>query len=73
MTRYRVTVRGTSVELRGYIDGNDTLTEFASALVQTFGRDPMVVASPVEDDYNPFKVVPARVDLADYAERRDKR
>lgn len=56
MTRYRVTVRGTDVELRGYIDGGDTLAKFAGALIPPFGNDPMVVASAAEDDYNPFTV-----------------
>lgn len=65
MTRYRVTVRGTDIELRGYIDGDKKLIEFASALsAQMDSQDPMVVSSPAEDDYDPFRVVPARVDLA---------
>lgn len=71
MTRYRVTVRGTDIELRGYIDGDKKLIEFASALsAQMDSQDPMVVSSPAEDDYDPFRVVPARVDLADYQKRR---
>ena len=53
--RYRITVRGLGIELRGYVDqGLDedqpTLIEFANAM-EPFG---VVVASPAEPDYDPF-------------------
>lgn len=48
--RYRITVRGTDIELRGYIDGDATLL-LASRALDGIG---IVVASPAEDDYNPF-------------------
>jgi len=68
MSRYRITVRGTGIELRGYIDGGvDRLNQFAQALATMDpGRpqDPMIAASPVEDDYDPFrKVEPQTVDV----------
>jgi hypothetical protein len=52
MTRYRVTVRGDHVELRGYIDVErmESLTVFSEAM-RGFG---IVVASVAEDDYDPF-------------------
>jgi hypothetical protein len=57
MNRYKITVRGLAVELRGYIDqGIDedqpTLVEFAEAM-KPFG---LVVASPIDNDYNPFMI-----------------
>lgn len=52
MTRFRVTVRGTDVELRGYIDGTATL-RLASQQLEGIG---LVIASPAEDDYNPFQI-----------------
>lgn len=54
MSRYRVTIRGTGVELRGHIDGSDTLHRLARPLEGEFGTDPMIVASPENADYNPF-------------------
>lgn len=51
--RFRTTVRGDGVELRGYVevDDMDTLNNLAGVL-KPFG---LVIASPVEDDYNPFQ------------------
>ena len=54
-TRFRITIRGLGVELRGYMDqGIDedqpTLEELAEAM-KPFG---VVVASEAERDYNPF-------------------
>ena len=58
--RYRITVRGEHIELRGYIDGDKdeqghprlpvNLAEFAKAM-KPFG---IVVASPADEHYNPF-------------------
>jgi hypothetical protein len=48
--RFRVTVRDASIELRGYIDGEDVLRTVADDMVPT-----LVIASPADDDYNPFK------------------
>lgn len=54
--RFRITVRGLGIELRGYMDqglGEDqpTLEELAHAM-KPFG---VVVASEAEHDYNPFE------------------
>jgi hypothetical protein len=48
--RFRVTVRGERIELRGYVDPG-VLAALSSA---TEGLA-MVIASPAEDDYDPFK------------------
>lgn len=45
MTRYRVTVRGTDIELRGIVDGDATL-QLLSREMQPLG---MVIASPLPD------------------------
>lgn len=57
MTRYRITVRGMGVELRGYTDTNldedqPTLADFAKAM-EPFG---VVVASVADPSYNPFEI-----------------
>jgi hypothetical protein len=52
MTRFRVTVRGTDIELRGYVDGEATL-RVTSKVLDGIG---IVVASPAADDYNPFAI-----------------
>lgn len=51
--RARVTIRGKGVELRGFVDYEDEeeLAILAQA-VEPFG---LVVASPVDPNYNPFK------------------
>lgn len=51
--RYRITVRGESprVELRGYFDGDYARLALFSDLMTPYG---IVVASPAEDDYDPF-------------------
>lgn len=54
--RYRVTVRGDGVELRGYIDSakwniEGTADDFSDAM-KPFG---LVMVSPADDDYDPFK------------------
>lgn len=54
--RYRITVRRDSplrTELRGFIDGDEALTDLADALA---ALDPvaLVIASPVEPDWNPW-------------------
>lgn len=50
--RYRVTVRHSGVELRGYIDSRAAVRVLASAL-EPAGW--LVIASPAEDDYDPFR------------------
>lgn len=50
--RFRVTVRGHSTELRGYVAGYEDAVRLANA-VKPFGW--MVIASPAEDDYDPFR------------------
>lgn len=50
--RHRITVRGTDLELRGYIDGEATL-RVTSKVMEGIG---LVIASPAEDDYNPFAI-----------------
>lgn len=56
---YRITVRGTGIELRGWIDGDERVREFAGALVTMNPDDPMVdpmlVVSP---DPEPRTVIP---------------
>jgi len=52
--RFRITVRGDDIELRGYIDGEVELRRFAAALADEFGTNPMIAYSPADDDYNPF-------------------
>lgn len=54
--RFRITVRNDHpqrVELRGYVDAPDMifLEQFAAAM-KPFG---LVMASPADDDYNPFE------------------
>jgi hypothetical protein len=48
--RFRVTVRGERIELRGYVDPG-VLAALSSAMEGLA----MVIASPAEDDYDPFK------------------
>jgi hypothetical protein len=55
--RFRITVRGDGIELRGYIDGPEgneykPVSDLSDAL-DPFG---MVIASAAEDDYNPFRI-----------------
>jgi hypothetical protein len=51
--RFRITVRGDGTELRGYMDASvDGLADFAHQM-DGFG---IVVASPAEDDYDPFAI-----------------
>lgn len=47
--RHRITVRGQGMELRGYAD--EHLPEELAQVLAPF----LVVASPAEDDYDPFK------------------
>lgn len=52
MNRYRITVRGDGVELRGYIDGSiHTVDDFARIMTPVGP----VVASLADADYDPFK------------------
>ncbi len=48
--RFRTTIRGEGVELRGYVDDSVSLNALSVAM-EPFG---IVIASPAEDDYNPF-------------------
>lgn len=51
-TRWRVTIRGDDVELRGYIDATlDDLRRFADA-VKPLG---LMIGSPADPDYDPFR------------------
>jgi hypothetical protein len=50
--RHKVTVRGTDIELRGYIDGEATLRVTAKVM-EGVG---LVIASPAEDDFDPFAI-----------------
>jgi hypothetical protein len=55
--RYRITVRGLGIELRGRMDTDldedqPTLGDFSNAM-KPFG---LVVASPAKDDYDPFGI-----------------
>jgi hypothetical protein len=52
MTRYKITVRGTDIELRGYLDGEATLRVTAKVM-EGIG---LVIASPAEDDFDPFAI-----------------
>lgn len=51
MTRYRVTVRDASLELRGYCDGEDVLRTIADDMAPT-----LVIASEAPHDWNPFAI-----------------
>jgi hypothetical protein len=51
--RYRVTIRTDQIELRGYVDGVKTLVELAEAMKPIT----MVICSPADDDYNPFRAI----------------
>lgn len=53
MSRFRITVRGVDIELRGYIDGIANVHIFAKE-VDDMGLD--VIASDATDDYNPFQI-----------------
>jgi len=49
--RFRITVRGNDIELRGYMDGDGQDLNALSLAMDPFG---MVVASQAEDSYNPW-------------------
>ena len=50
--RYRITVRGQSLELRGYLDGEPIDLSIFAPFMAPYG---VVVASVAADDYDPFK------------------
>lgn len=50
--RYRVTLRGNGTELRGYATA-DALAQLSTHI---HPETAVVVASPADDDYDPFKV-----------------
>jgi hypothetical protein len=57
--KFRITVRSDNIELRGYIEHPDPLR--ASRLISDLGEaakpfDALVIASPVDDTYNPFDI-----------------
>ena len=58
MTRFRVTIRGEGVELRGYVDN------YLPGIARVMEPYGLVIASPAEDDYDPFAepVVPPPVE-----------
>lgn len=49
--RYRITLRGVGVELRGYVDEQANMEAIAKA-VDPLGL--LVLASPMPDDFDPF-------------------
>lgn len=52
MSRFRITIRGTDTELRGY-----ATIEALAALTAPPGEQPyVVVASPADDDFDPFAI-----------------
>jgi hypothetical protein len=53
--RYRITVRGEGIELRGYIDNDELVADIAHT-VDSYGA--MVVMSPAPQDYDPFDTPP---------------
>jgi hypothetical protein len=55
MSRWRVTLRGPMIELRGWIDDID-VGAFARAM-EPFG---LVIVSPAEPDYDPFDSAPGQ-------------
>jgi hypothetical protein len=50
--RHKITVRGTDIELRGYLDGEANLR----LLAQQMEGIGLVIASPAEDDFDPFAI-----------------
>lgn len=50
--RFRITVRGNGIELRGYMDGDESNLSDLATRMEPFG---MVVASPAVDNFDPFK------------------
>lgn len=52
MTRYRITVRGTDIELRGIVDGEPNLFHLTGQM-EDFA---LVIASEAPDDYSPFGI-----------------
>lgn len=51
MSRWRVTIRGEGVELRGYADLHLNALEALSQAMIPYG---LVIASPADDYYDPF-------------------
>lgn len=49
--RWRITLRGEDVELRGYVDCSLPELELMSEQVKPLG---LLIASQADDDYNPF-------------------
>lgn len=51
--RFRTTVRGEGVEMRGYMDGDMSSLQDLAEYVKPYGW--MLIASPADADYDPFK------------------
>lgn len=49
--KYRITARGTDIELRGVVDGDINIALLADAMDGLA----LVIASPVENDFDPFR------------------
>jgi hypothetical protein len=58
VNRFRITVRGEQVELRGYVDAEDI--EEVSALGRAMKPFGLVIASYADDDYYPFDAMDER-------------
>lgn len=51
--RWRITVRGVGIELRGFIDA-DHLYEVERLFADDLNESAMLIVSPAESDWNPF-------------------
>ena len=52
MTRFRITIRGEGIELRGYVDGDMSELEMLAG----FAAPWQVLASLAPDDFDPFRI-----------------
>lgn len=55
MTRFRITVRGEGIELRGRIDA-DSPNEIERLFADDLDERAIIIASPAADDYDPFAI-----------------
>lgn len=51
--RFRITVRGDGVELRGYVE-RDSLNQVERLFADDLQEDATLIVSRADDDYNPF-------------------